>query len=85
MSAKIEYLPGSQPPPTPGDRMMHLAELAKLHPERFQKVIVIYAEETEAEDKFRYMSYACSTIELLGMLEQAKEEIHNITRGSRVK
>ena len=65
--------------------MAQLAELAKLHPERFQKVIVIYAEETEAEDKFRYMSYACSTIELLGMLDEAKEEIHILTRGRRVK
>lgn len=62
---------------TAEERFLELAHLAREKPEMFQKVAVIYAEDTPAELTVRYISVGCRTLELVGLIGTGLERIYN--------
>ena len=80
MIASIDYLPIWKKDATPFERLSEYAEIARKYPERFQQMLLVYGESTPNGDVTRYACHGCTTNELLGLLEQAKYEIHTQTR-----
>lgn len=61
---------------TPEERLAELSFYARKNPERFGKLIVIYEETLPNKlTVLRWMADKCSTNELLGILEIAKDRI----------
>ncbi len=84
MTASIDFLPVWKKDATPCERLQEIAEIARKYPERFQSMVIVYQEEEKDASRTRYTSFNCDTTLALGILEQAKEEIHVNTRGKRL-
>ena len=79
MTASINYLPIWKKNATAEERFLEIAAIARKHPERFNKILVVYEEELP--DKNTVTHCAChnaSTTELLGLLELGKYEIMKV-------
>lgn len=83
----IAYLPVWKKNATAAERLSEVEAIARVHPDRFASMILIY-ESAEDSDGCTTVRYACSgldTNQILGLLEQAKEEVHVQTRRKRVR
>lgn len=80
MGENVAYLPLWKKGATPEERLMEVAAIARNHPERFSKLAVIYIEDTGKSDVTRYACNGVTTLELLGLLELAREEVLDVTR-----
>lgn len=74
--SKIDYLPIWKKDATPAERFSELEAMAMKYPERFAKIAVVY-EETLPNGctVIRQASNACSTTELIGLLELGKIQV----------
>jgi len=81
MSDNVDYLPVWKKNNTAEERFLELAMIARKHPERFNRICVIY-EENKGDDTTvtDYTLHNCSTLELLGLIEIAKQEIFAVVR-----
>lgn len=77
----VEYLPVWKANATAEERLLELAMMARKHPERFAKFVLVYQEAT-ADDATvtRYAGINTTTTELLGLLRQAEHEVFQATR-----
>jgi hypothetical protein len=73
----VDYLPIWKANATAEERFMELAMMARKHPERFNKMVVIYQEDVNKDGWIaRYQGSAnLTTNEILGLLEIAKFEV----------
>ena len=78
----IKPFPNFKKDATPDERFSELQGEAIAHPHKFGKVAVIY-QETRPDGKtmVRYTSSNCTTNELIGILEVAKIQLFEDTRG----
>lgn len=68
----VEYLPIWKKDATPEERFLELAMMARKHPERFNKVAIVYQEELPSKRTVcRRASNNCSTTEFIGILQTA--------------
>lgn len=56
MSATIDYLPIWKKGATACERLQELAEIARKHPEYFDKWVVVYCEDNDIRFKTRWIS-----------------------------
>ena len=89
VTASIDYLPIWKKDATACERLQEIAEIARKYPERFDRLLVVYESVPDTSDggnttKIRYACNGCDTTTLLGLIEEAKEEIHVVTRGARI-
>ncbi len=77
MKDNVDYLPVWKKTESAEERFMELAMIARKHPERFGKIVVLY-EETQPSTltKVRYISLNCTTNELIGILEIGKMQVY---------
>lgn len=72
MPDNIEYLPVWKAGATADERLLEVAMMARKHPERFGKLIVVYQEEQEGKRTVnRRASNGCTTNEFVGILQMA--------------
>lgn len=72
----IDYLPIWKKNATAAERFDELAMIARKHPERFNKIAVVYEEILpNGNTKSRSTSTNCSTTELVGILTIAIKDI----------
>lgn len=77
----VDYLPVWKKNSTPEEWFMELASIARRHPERFGKVVVVFEEMTErGAAKYGYHCRNCKTLELLGLLVAGKDAVDDYTR-----
>ena len=84
MSDNVEYLPVWKNGATAEERFLELAMIARKRPERFEHVIIIWNYTNQKDgDRMRteYVTSGCDTMDALGLVELAKEELHRYTRG----
>ena len=82
MTATIDYLPIWKRDATPADRFDELCAIARKHPERFNRIVVVYEEVLPNKNSVvRQISANCSTTETLGMLELGKVQLLQDTQG----
>ena len=62
------YLPLWKKDATPEERLLEIAMIARKHPERFSKFIVVYQENNDKSSQERYVTYHTNTTEALGLL-----------------
>ena len=85
MSASVDYLPIWKKGSTAEEFLQEIAMMARVHPEWFDKLVIAYeSEPIDGCSRTRYQCKGCTTTEVLGLLESAKEEVHIRTRGVRV-
>ena len=86
MSASVDYLPIWKKGSTAEEWLLELSMMARVHPEWFAKVVIVYDSEItkEGTSRTRYQCRNTTTTEILGLLEEGKEEVHVKTRGGRV-
>ena len=76
MKDNVDYLPIWKANSTPEERFMELALIARKHPERFEKMIVIYQEQSEEFSMTRYCtSSGLDIAQTLGIIELGKFEV----------
>jgi hypothetical protein len=56
VTASIDYLPIWKKDAPTHERLYELAEVARKHPERFQKWVIVYCEDSEKTFSTRYMN-----------------------------
>ena len=56
MTASIDYLPIWKKDAPAHERLYELAEVARKHPERFQKWVIVYCEDSNKAFTTRYMN-----------------------------
>lgn len=72
-TASIDYLPIWKKGALTHERLYELAEIARKHPERFDKWILVYCEDNDKRFKTRYMQgEATRTSDFLAVLEAGK-------------
>ncbi len=84
--SNVDYLPIWKKDATPEEFLMEIAIMARVHPVWFDKLVLAYESEPTKDgySKTRYQCRNCTTTELLGLVESAKEEVHVRTRGGRI-
>lgn len=86
MSAQIDYLPIWKKNSTSEEFLQEIAVIARVHPRWFDKIVIAYESESiDNSSQTRYQCRNCTTTEVLGLLESAKEEVHVRTRGDRLR
>lgn len=81
----VEYLPIWKKDATPEERFLELAMIARKHPERFKRMVVLYQEElpnpggTFPKTMTRYVTNGVNTTEALGVIELGKLELLRYT------
>jgi len=88
MTASIDYLPIWKKDATAEEWLLQVAAIARKHPERFDKVVLIYESRDLPGTTASEIRYACNNVntdELLGILVQTIEEVHIVTRGQRIR
>jgi hypothetical protein len=82
MSGDLAVFPAWKKTATAAERFSELEGTARIHPERFTKVAVIYQEVLPGnKTTIRQISVGCNTDELLGILEQGKLQVLKDTGG----
>lgn len=64
------------------DRLREIAVIADKYPERFDRLFIGWSGKNE--DGKYYLNYAllgCDTLELLGLIEMLKAEVHRVASG----
>lgn len=80
MNASIDYLPIWKKNAPAHERLMELAEIARKHPDRFRKWVLVYCEDNDQRFKTRYMQgEETRTSDCLAVLEAGKITIWNDT------
>lgn len=76
----LEYLPIWKKGSTAEEFLLELAMIARKHPERFEKVVLVSQETLPTgQTKVDYFTRQVSTMEALGVLELGKMEIIRYT------
>jgi hypothetical protein len=75
MKDNVDYLPIWKKNATPEEKFMELALIARKHPEKFNRMIVVYQQQHDGYTQTRYADNELSLIETLGLIEMAKFEI----------
>lgn len=79
----VEYLPVWKANATGEERLQELVQIARKHPERFKKFVIVYQEVNEEKDTAleRVNIFNLTTTETMGMLELGKyrllEDLNN--------
>jgi hypothetical protein len=77
----VDYLPIWKKGATAEERLMELALVARKHPERFNRLLVIYQEDkADTSTVTRYTCNGGTTAELLGLMTMAEWEIMDVVR-----
>ena len=80
MKDNIEYLPVWKQTESAEERFLELAMVARKHPERFGKIVVVYEETLPSERTVvRQISVGCTTNEVIGILEIGKMHVYEET------
>jgi hypothetical protein len=80
MTATIDYLPIWKKDAPVHERLYELAEIARKHPERFAKWVLVYCESTEKNFTTRHMTgNETRTVDALGVLQAGIQQIWNDT------
>lgn len=80
MSATIDYLPIWKKGAPTHERLYELAEIARKHPERFEKWVIVYCEVTDTEFTTRTMNgEQTRTSDCLGVLQAGQHKIWSDT------
>jgi len=81
MTATIDFLPIWKKDAPVHERLQELAEIARKHPERFQKWILVYCEDNDQRFKTRYMQgEQTRTSDCLAILSAAAMTLFEETR-----
>ena len=81
MTNNVFMLPDWKKNGTAEDRFNELAVMARLYPEKFSRVVVIYEEDLpDDRSKMQWAGTPLSTRELLGIITQALFEIQKWAR-----
>ena len=81
--ATFDYLPVWKKNPTAEERFMELAMIARKHPERFTKLVVVHQEDVAGDSfKIHWVSNDLDTIESIGLLEIGKIYMSKYIAGS---
>lgn len=72
---EISYLPLWKKDSTPEEWCMELAMIARKHPERFQRAIISYVEDTEDGTILRMAIRNATTHEALGIMSEAAHKL----------
>lgn len=78
----IEFLPIWKQGATAEERLLELAMVARKHPEKFNKFIIIYQENNEKNNSTseRFVNFNANTTECLGLLRLGEMSIiRNVT------
>lgn len=76
----VEFLPIWKKGSTAEEFLLELAMVARKHPERFEKLVLVSQETLPSgQTKVDYFTRKVSTIEVLGLLELGKMEIIRYT------
>ena len=76
MKDNVDYLPIWKANSTPEERFMELSLIARKHPQRFEKMIVIYQEQSDGYSKTEYCANnGLDITETLGLIELGKFEV----------
>jgi hypothetical protein len=75
VSNNVEYLPIWKNNATAAERFDELAMIARKHPERFAKMVVVYIEVKEESTCTRQISAGCTTHEQIGVLAAAQFDL----------
>jgi hypothetical protein len=82
VTASIDYLPIWKKDAPAHERLQELAEIARKHPERFQKWILVYCEDNDKRFLTRYMQgEGTRTSDCLAILSAAQLTLWEETRG----
>lgn len=74
-NVKVPHLPVWKRNATAEERFMELAHMARNRPELFTKFVVVYVEETESGLITNKIRHGCTTLEELGILHVAMDEV----------
>ena len=78
----ITMLPNWKNSATAEERFGELSIMARLHPEKFSRVLVVYEEDLpDGKSKIRWVSNVETSRETVGMLSQAITELSLWSRG----
>ncbi len=81
MTATIDILPVWKKNAPAHERLYEMAEIARKHPEQFQKWILVYCEDNEQRFKTRYMQgEETRTSDCLAILQSASMTLFEDTR-----
>lgn len=81
MTATIDYLPIWKKNAPVHERLQELAEIARKHPERFQKWVLVYAEDNDQRFKVRVMQGdGTRTSDILAVLSAGSMHIWEDTK-----
>lgn len=79
--SNIDYLPIWKKGAPAHERLYELAEIARKHPERFQKWIIVYCEDNEERFKTRWINgEETRTSDCLGILQAAIQTVFEETK-----
>ena len=56
-----------------------MAEYARQRPERFERVVILYAEDNEKALRPTYRVYNCTTLQVAGMIAIGQQELFETT------
>ena len=80
--SNVAMMPNWKKDGTAEDRFGELAVMARLQPERFARVLIIYEEDLPDDvSKTRWAGTPMTTREKLGLLHQAQFEVMQYARG----
>jgi hypothetical protein len=79
-SQPIDYLPVWKRGATPGERLREVALIADKHPERFEKMVIVYTQNTE-KGIYTRMAFgdATRTSDALGLLAMGQHRLWHDT------
>ena len=80
--SNVDFLPVWKAGATPYERLMEVAAIAMKHPERFDRMIIAYTEDSGTGTKTRYACNNLTTLELFGLIELLKQEVWLTVKGS---
>lgn len=79
----VEYLPGWKKNGTVADRLDELAMIARKHPERFDRFVLVYVERLETgNSKYRTHAHGCNFSEAIGLFEAGKMDYYMEVSGA---
>lgn len=84
-SDNVDYLPVWKKDATAEERLLELAMMARKHPERFHRFILVYQEsiavdgKEESQVRTRYVTQGVKTVQALGLIELGKLELLRYT------
>jgi len=76
MTASVDYLPIWKKDSTAEEWLLELAAIARKHPERFEKAIIV-TQETLATGNIKHRNYSrgAKLLEQIGLLEVGKSDL----------